>query len=47
MLEGGWELRPSPRTLIVALVRWRRFIDAGLDYSGWSCHLQAGFPIPW
>ncbi|MBK6899320.1 MAG: hypothetical protein IPH09_08640 [bacterium] len=47
VLEGGWELRPSPRTLIVALVRWRRFIDAGFDYSGWSCHLQAGFPIPW
>jgi len=47
VLEAGWELRPSPRTLIVALVRWRRFVDAGYDYSGWSCHLQAGFPVPW
>ncbi len=47
VLEGGWELRPSPRTLIVALVRWRRFVDADFDYSGWSCHLQAGFPVPW
>ncbi len=47
VLEAGWELRPSPRTLVVALVRWRRFVDTGFDYSGWSCHLQAGFPVPW
>lgn len=47
VLECGWELRPSPRTLVVALLRWRRFVDSGFDYSGWSCHLQAGFPLPW
>ena len=47
VLEAGWELRPSPRTLVVALVRWRRFVDMGFDYSGWTFHLQAGIPVPW
>jgi hypothetical protein len=47
VLECGWELRPAPGALIVALVRWRRFDYSGFDYSGWSCHLQAGIPIPW